>query len=434
MKYRTVVLSATWALFVAGVARPSAADEGDMPTLGQLLAAGREHSPDNREARALAKQRAAEGSESVDQLLPTFTASAGYTRNQYEVVARFPNSAGVLQQATITPKNQLDATLALNVPLIDLGNFGRISSARAEQRSSEAQALATADTTSRDVGQAYYQLVAAEAVIESAERALSTSEENLATVESRRTSGLASDLDAHRARAEIERNRQSVADAELLRNQAARKLRTLTGLNPRGRAPRLPDDTNAEAPLEAWLDRVDALPAVRAAKEHTRGAEALHDAAVSAYLPTIGAKASERFTNAVGFGYSPVWAAGITANWTLDFAAVSAVHAENAAVEVAVAQADRARQAARDAIEDAHDQVETERERVVAARAQEDASHHAADVAKARYLAGTATQLDLVEAERDAFSAEVSRVQTEADLAYARFALRVAAGRALEIQ
>ena len=64
----------------------------------------------------------------------------------------------------------------------------------------------------------------------------------------------------------------------------------------------------------------------------------------------------------------------------------------------------------------------------VSARAEQEASEHAAEVARARYDAGTATHLELLEAERDAFAAEVSRVQAEADLAYARFALHLAAG------
>jgi outer membrane protein TolC len=420
-------------------AEPSAlaprADDGvALPSLGALLHAGSVYATNNREARAVSKQRAAESSVATDRLLPTFAATAGYTRNQYEVVARFPNGTGGFEQATITPKNQWDATLSLAVPLIDLGNFSRIASARADERASHADELATGETTARDVGQAYYSLVGAEAVIASAERALATARENLEIVETRRSSGLASDLDAHRAEAEIERDRQSLVEAELLRAQAARKLHTLTGLDIRGRAPVLADDAHAEAPVAAWLTRVDELPAVRAAAERLGSAHALRDAAVAVYVPTVGGKATERFTNAVGFGYSPVWAAGLTATWNLDLGALPAVRAQNAAIEAGVASADRARQTAADTIGDAHDQVDTERARVVAARAEEMASRAAADVARARYEAGTATHLELLEAERDDFSAEVSRVQTEADLAYTRFALRIAAGRAEEIR
>ncbi len=49
-------------------------------------------------------------------------------------------------------------------------------------------------------------------------------------------------------------------------------------------------------------------------------------------------------------------------------------------------------------------------------------------VASERYQAGTGTQLEVVQAERDLLSAEAARIQAEADLAGARAALRLAAG------
>ena len=42
---------------------------------------------------------------------------------------------------------------------------------------------------------------------------------------------------------------------------------------------------------------------------------------------------------------------------------------------------------------------------------------------------GVATQLDVIQAERDAFAASVARIQSDAELAYARAALRLDAGR-----
>jgi outer membrane protein TolC len=64
-------------------------------------------------------------------------------------------------------------------------------------------------------------------------------------------------------------------------------------------------------------------------------------------------------------------------------------------------------------------------------RIQAQVSVHAADLAQDRYRAGVATQLDLLQAQRDAFAAEVSRIQADADLINARAQLRIAAGRSL---
>ena len=65
------------------------------------------------------------------------------------------------------------------------------------------------------------------------------------------------------------------------------------------------------------------------------------------------------------------------------------------------------------------------------ARAGLTAARHAADQARERYRAGTITQLDLLQAQRDAFNAEVSRIQADADLVNARAQLRLSAGRSL---
>jgi len=46
-------------------------------------------------------------------------------------------------------------------------------------------------------------------------------------------------------------------------------------------------------------------------------------------------------------------------------------------------------------------------------------------------IAGTITQLDLLQAQRDAFNAEVSRIQADADLINARVQLRLSSGGTL---
>src|SRR3977135_2113194 len=65
------------------------------------------------------------------------------------------------------------------------------------------------------------------------------------------------------------------------------------------------------------------------------------------------------------------------------------------------------------------------------ARAGREAAFHAATQARERYRAGTITQLDLLQAQRDAFNAEVSRIQADADLVNARAQLRLSSGQSL---
>jgi outer membrane protein TolC len=66
--------------------------------------------------------------------------------------------------------------------------------------------------------------------------------------------------------------------------------------------------------------------------------------------------------------------------------------------------------------------------RARAARAAQAASERAATVARVRFEAGTGTQLEVSQSERDLFQAEVARIQADADLRVARLALRLRSG------
>ena len=58
-------------------------------------------------------------------------------------------------------------------------------------------------------------------------------------------------------------------------------------------------------------------------------------------------------------------------------------------------------------------------------------SSRASEQARSRYQAGTTTQLELLQAPRDAFAAEVARIQADADLLNSRAQLRLSAGQSL---
>lgn len=75
--------------------------------------------------------------------------------------------------------------------------------------------------------------------------------------------------------------------------------------------------------------------------------------------------------------------------------------------------------------------VRTNIARSRSARVQAQVSARAADLARNRYEAGEGTQLDLLQAQRDAFGADAGRIQADADLLNARAQLRVAAGESL---
>ena len=147
-------------------------------------------------------------------------------------------------------------------------------------------------------------------------------------------------------------------------------------------------------------------------------------AAWASLLPTLAGSATERFTNATGFsGQSAYYALVAAVSWRIDFVALQTVRQDEAVAGIAQIRATRAEQQARDQIHQAWHTVRANLEKSRSSRAQEEVSIHAARIARDRFRAGTATQLDLAIAERDAFASTVARIQQDAELAYARAAL-----------
>jgi outer membrane protein TolC len=220
---------------------------------------------------------------------------------------------------------------------------------------------------------------------------------------------------------------QAREEAGLAVTLAERNLANLTGVELRGRA--LPEiaaeETAPSGTLEDHIQHLDDTPAVRAARADVLAAERGVHAGWLAFVPTVAGTASERVTNAVGFGPNSSWSVALTATWTLDFLRPAQVGTRDASLSAARARLERAEQQARLQIEDAW-----HRSHALAARARTtaavlDASRRAAEDARARYEVGVASQLELVQAERDLFAAEVSRVQALADLAVARATLAI---------
>ncbi len=422
--YRSALLLAGLALG-AGTAEVARAQQ----PLDAFLDAADGHAIDLVEARALAAQAGSGVDEARARLLPALSAVGAYTRNEVEVVVEIPSGpAGETQRATIAPYDQLSATFTLAVPLVDLSAWQALFAAERSADAAGARVAAGAIDVRAATIAAYYQLVAARAVDASARRAVATAEENLGVARARASSGVGSELDEARASADVERARQAVAEAELQVALAERSLFVLTGLSPSDARVPLEDAGVEEPPLERWLARSGHAPAVRAAALEREAGERSRDGAWMALLPVLAGTASERLTNAAGFGPEAQWALGATLTWTLDFARPAALSAREDAVAVLAAREERSRREAETVVVEAWHRVRSLVARARAARAAELASERGAEVARARYAAGTGTQLDVSQAERDLFGSEVARIQADAELVAQRLLLRLRAG------
>jgi outer membrane protein TolC len=398
--------------------------------LSEFVAAARHFNPANAQATAGLEAQQAQADVSLGRALPGLGARGTYTRNEYQVGPLGPLPPLLPTSIYIQRYNQLDAFFTINVPLIDLASFERIASARTGTDAAQEQVKATALQVEALVVQTYYSLVGNQALVSASERAVNVAKTNLQLTQTQFEAGKAAVLEVERAKAEVERQNQQRVAAELQVSLATRALQSATGITPDLSAGiSFQDDLHEEPGLETFESPDDAIPSVAAAIINRIAAEEQARAAKFTLLPALGASLLEHGTNTTSFvPYPWTYAGAATLSWQLDYSTIGAIHAQQAALAGAQAREQQTRLDARDAIHRAWATVGAAIARGRSARAEQLASTHASQLAQDRYEAGAATQLDLLQAQRDAFSADVSRIQADADLANARLQLRIASG------
>jgi outer membrane protein TolC len=392
--------------------------------------------PDNRAAHATVDQREAEVSVSSGNLAPNLQFNGLYTHNQFEVntSSLIPSGslpAGVtIPNSTIQPYNQLDGNVTLTVPIINIANWDRRDVSKATLSGAKADEANAAITVQKNVTRDYFLLVGYEAVLQSAIKNLDVAQHNVKLARDKKESGTGSELDVQRALADAAKAEQQVTAAQLNVTNSRRDLYSLTGVEPLPAVSFPEDDLHPEAPLEGWLRGADSVPSVKSAEASRKSAEEASHAARTGWLPTLNGVAEEKFTNATAFagGHSGFYLLQLSANWRLDFTVLPQIRQQNAIASAARANEDKVRQAAADAVYKDWQQVKADVDASRSARAQVSATKLAASLAEDRYANGVATQLDVLQARQDAFAADVARIQADADLAYARTALRLDSG------
>lgn len=403
-------------------ARPALA----LQPVTEFLEHARTYNPQNRAAHATAVQRDEEIGVSTGNLLPNLSAQGSYTRNEYEVTFPFGG-----QNLLIQPLNQLDGNVTLTVPLINIANWDRRAAAEATFVGARADEVNAALTVEKNVVRDYYTLLGDEAVLLSAMQNLEIAQHHVSLARDRKEGGTGSELDVQRALADQAKASQSVTAAQLAVTNTRHDLYSLSGLAAEPATGFPEDDLHEEKSLAAWTGNTSAVPSVQSAEATRVREEEGAKAANTAWLPTLNATAEEKFTNATAFigGHTNIYLLQLVASWKLDATIRPQIRAQNAAAAAARANADQARQAAEDAVFRDWQQIRADIESAQSSRAQVVATKLAASLAEDRYENGVATQLDVLQARQDAFAADVARIQADADLAYARLALRLDAGQ-----
>ena len=289
-----------------------------------------------------------------------------------------------------------------------------------------------------DVATGYVDLREADRNLEIARRTLTSRQLTLALARQRLDQGLISELDVRQFEAEVASPAASVADFERQVAQQENALSVLVGRNPgaiaRGRSL---TELAARIPVPAGVPSalLEHRPDVRGAEAALRAATARIGVAEAARLPTFvisgqyGTQSTE-FSKWFGSG-TKIWQA---------FAGVSVPlftqgRPGGEQVNVARARAEQARSryeqtvlvAVRE-VEDALVALRTAQDRAAAQQRQVVALRRALELANMRYQNGVSSYLDVLDAQRGLFGAELSLTQAERDQLVAAVQLYKAVG------
>ena len=269
----------------------------------------------------------------------------------------------------------------------------------------------------------YIQLRELDLALAISRRTLVSREQTLKLASDRLTQGLISELDVRQFEADVADPAARVADFERQIVQQENALRVLTG-QPPGPIPRgLPLSdilTRVTVPVGVPADLLQRRPDVRRAEAQLRAATARVGAAVGARLPT--------FSITGQYGYESTLGSEIfrpDANIYQIFGGVSipifmggqlynAERAAQARRDQARYQYEQAVLNANREVDDALAAVRADRDQVTADETQVNALRRALQLASDRYTSGIASYLDLLDAERSLFTAELTLVQVEA--------------------
>lgn len=459
--YRSSAFFAALVVISAGAAR---ADRS--VTLDDALALARGH---NRDLRA-ARERIAEADAGVAQaraaLFPTIAAQGKYTHNYKEVdfdaAALLAPTFGVADAIRSTTTNaaeaaaleaveaqsraaianqpavviqkmeELDGVVSASVPVLSPSLYYALAAARSNRHASDASYSVTEAGVLVSVAQAYFAAAGSDELVVARQDAVKVATETFDVAKARVAAELANQVESTRAETALIRAQQDLAEAENARGAAYRALATLIGTHE-------PITVQAARSLPAEPGAFDALvgqararrPEIAAQRATIAAAQASARASAWRWSPTLSAFGNLRGQNYTGFsGDRYAWAVGVQLDWLVFDGGVRDAqrHIAEAQRREAEARLELLADTVSDEVANARGTLETKRKGVGAAQRAVELARETLRLVRAQYDAGTAKQLDVLQAQDVLVGAEVALAQAHFDVSFADLQLRRAAG------
>jgi multidrug efflux system outer membrane protein len=271
----------------------------------------------------------------------------------------------------------------------------------------------------------YLDLMSLDAQLETAKQTAKTRNDSLRLVKLRFNNGVVSAVDLHQSESLLAGAENTIADLERRRAQTENALSVLIGRNPGpvNRQSRLSDFTlPPQLPAGLPSQLIERRPDVRAAENTLAASEANVDAARKAYLPTISLTAFLGFISPEGSTLFDNNRRASSVNPAINLPIFTAGRLESS-VDAARAQQTIALEQYRQSVQLALREVEDALVAYQRLREQRDSQQRVADaerkrlrLTQSRYRGGVSSYFEVLDAERQSFSADLSLLQTTRDV------------------
>jgi outer membrane protein, multidrug efflux system len=402
------------------------------PLLNDLIAAAFAHSPDMHIAQARLRESRAQLDQQQADALPKVSANAAVIRAREPDLSALSSGSssgsGSSRSSGGGPVTFYTAGFDASWEIDLFGGTRRaIEAASANAQAVDADLADTQVSLAAEVARTYIELRDEQTRLEIAQRQAQTEQKMLTLTQQRRQRGTAADVDVERLTTQVENTRATVIPLDAQVTDSLDRLAVLTG-----RAPGALDEQLAGTrPLPALPETVaigdpslmlQQRPDIRAAERRLASSNAQIGEHIADFFPKVslfgylGFSASDPGHLIRKSNFS--WVGVPYLQWNaLDFGrTLGSVHAAEASRDEADAQYTKT---VLEALQDANSSLSRyghQREHVVTLQKVEASASHSATLMRQRYSAGVATLIDLLDTQRQEFTAQQNVVAGQAEL------------------
>ena len=404
-------------------------------TLEEALEQAHRSNRDLAQARARVAQAHTAVLQAWVALLPTVPVQGKYTHNYREVSFSFPKipGAGLPDGPIVIQKGeQLDFALNVVVPLLVPFAYPLLQAAKHNEAAGRANQSVTEASVLYATAQAYYACAGADELVIARKHAVAVAEQALGNAKARLDAGVVNRVEVTRAELQLVRARQALVETEDTQASTYRALGTIMNQHEPVRVTATDEPQPRDEAVATLTESALKLrPEFTALEETLQGNRLTVSSGWWRWAPTVSAFGNLRAFNYAGFsGDNYSWAVGVQLDWTLYDGGLRDANRRLAAAQrwENEAKLDQLRDQARDDIYNAARTLHTKRQALDTAKRSLQLSKETLDLVQVQHDAGTATQLDLLQAQDNLVGAEVALAQARFDLALGALSLERLSG------